>query len=182
MSARLLVSGRATLLIAGLVLGACGARTTVEQGSDTLTGVARPPDAAPGRGAHRPDASVSCMAAGGWLAAEGAVEPCNCPAGPPAARRCRAGVWTECACGPSAQRSLCGNGVVEPGELCDGGDLAGETCGSVTMFSATVGTLRCTAKCTFDTSGCFRSVGAGGSGGMAGAGGRGGGGGFAGGF
>lgn len=45
----------------------------------------------------------------------------------------------------------CGNGTVDPGEQCDGGDLAGETCGS-RGFSG--GTLACAPSCTFDESGC----------------------------
>ena len=46
---------------------------------------------------------------------------------------------------------VCGNGVVETGEACDGGNLNGATCQSL-GFSG--GTLACSGSCTFDTSGC----------------------------
>ncbi|RMG48965.1 MAG: hypothetical protein D6718_00620 [Acidobacteria bacterium] len=46
----------------------------------------------------------------------------------------------------------CGDGVREPGaEECDGADLGGATCSS---RGHAAGTLRCTASCTFDESGC----------------------------
>jgi hypothetical protein len=57
-------------------------------------------------------------------------------------------------------REVCGNDVVEHGELCDGDDLRGLDC---TDLNFTEGTLVCTAECTFDTSGC--TGGAGGNGG-----------------
>ncbi|MGD2116382.1 MAG: hypothetical protein PVG07_15110, partial [Acidobacteriota bacterium] len=47
---------------------------------------------------------------------------------------------------------VCGNGVIEAGEVCDGANLGGETCQSQGF---TGGTLACNASCTgFDTSGC----------------------------
>ncbi len=47
---------------------------------------------------------------------------------------------------------VCGNGVIETGEVCDGSNLGGETCVSQ-GFSG--GTLACNGSCTgFDTSGC----------------------------
>jgi len=46
---------------------------------------------------------------------------------------------------------VCGNGVIETGEQCDGGNLGGATCTSL-GFSG--GTLACTGSCTYDTSGC----------------------------
>lgn len=45
----------------------------------------------------------------------------------------------------------CGNGVVNPGEDCDGADLGGGTCMDAVQRG---GTLRCNADCTFDVSGC----------------------------
>ena len=45
----------------------------------------------------------------------------------------------------------CGNGVLETGEQCDGGDLGGATCASL---GYTGGTLTCSATCTLDVSGC----------------------------
>jgi cysteine-rich repeat protein len=50
------------------------------------------------------------------------------------------------ACGP-----LCGNGLREAPEQCDGAALGGQTC--ATLGQGT-GTLACKADCTFDTSGC----------------------------
>lgn len=46
----------------------------------------------------------------------------------------------------------CGDDNQEPGEVCDGTDLAGQTCAD---FGCTGGTLACEADCSgFDTSGC----------------------------
>jgi len=45
----------------------------------------------------------------------------------------------------------CGNGVLDPGEQCDGSDLGGETCQSQGFVG---GTLSCSASCAFDTSAC----------------------------
>lgn len=54
-----------------------------------------------------------------------------------------------------AGAALCGNGVIDAGEVCDQGRLGGETCGSQTAGVKNVGTLVCGAGCTsFDTSAC----------------------------
>lgn len=51
---------------------------------------------------------------------------------------------------------LCGNGVVDPGEVCDQGNLGGATCSSATAGVNNLGTLACGPDCTsFDTSGCI---------------------------
>jgi len=48
---------------------------------------------------------------------------------------------------------VCGDGLAEPGETCDGEDLTGLACPDVdAMFTG--GTLACDAVCAFDTSGC----------------------------
>jgi hypothetical protein len=60
--------------------------------------------------------------------------------------------------------SVCGNGIQEPGEQCDGADLGGQTCISLGFIS---GTLSCNLGCTFNTSGCFTGGGGGGGGGGA---------------
>ena len=57
---------------------------------------------------------------------------------------------------------VCGNGVVEHGELCDRDNLRGLDC---TDLSFTGGTLVCTMECTFDTSDCTGGGGTGGVGG-----------------
>lgn len=45
----------------------------------------------------------------------------------------------------------CGNGVLDPGEECDGDDLRGETCESLGFRE---GSLSCTEECEFKTSEC----------------------------
>lgn len=47
--------------------------------------------------------------------------------------------------------TLCGNGVIDQGEQCDGSNLAGQTCGS-RGFSG--GSLSCNSSCTINTSQC----------------------------
>ncbi len=46
---------------------------------------------------------------------------------------------------------VCGNGIVELGEACDGSNLGGQTCASQGYGG---GTLSCTSSCTFNTSQC----------------------------
>jgi len=48
---------------------------------------------------------------------------------------------------------LCGNGVIDPGEDCDGSAVGGETCVSLGQDFVS-GTLACDGSCGFDTSGC----------------------------
>lgn len=47
--------------------------------------------------------------------------------------------------------SVCGNGIVEGGEDCEGNDLGGETCRSLGYEK---GNLNCDVACAFDTSEC----------------------------
>ena len=47
--------------------------------------------------------------------------------------------------------AVCGNGVVELGEACDGEELGNATCISLDYGS---GTLACSSVCTYDISGC----------------------------
>lgn len=47
--------------------------------------------------------------------------------------------------------SVCGNGIIEGGEDCEGSDLGGQTCLDLGYAG---GTLVCDIACTFDTSGC----------------------------
>jgi hypothetical protein len=46
---------------------------------------------------------------------------------------------------------VCGNGIVETGESCDGTNLSGQTCVGLGFAG---GTLACSGSCSFDTSGC----------------------------
>lgn len=85
-------------------------------------------------------------------------------------RGCDETVGLRVSCGIGT--ALCGNGVIDPGELCDGPNLNGETCATVTMNAMPGGTLGCSLGCNFDTRNCTGGVGgAGGSGGMGGGGG-----------
>ncbi len=52
---------------------------------------------------------------------------------------------------------FCGNGVKDDNEMCDGDDLGGKTCASMSSYSG--GTLKCTTTCLYDTSGCVLSTG-----------------------
>jgi len=52
---------------------------------------------------------------------------------------------------PPTQQPVCGNGIVETGEQCDGVNLAGSSCIS---RGFTGGTLGCTASCLFNTNAC----------------------------
>ena len=51
---------------------------------------------------------------------------------------------------------FCGDGNVDPGEACDGGNLNGQDC---TDFGFDMGNLACTGQCQFDTSGCSNMMG-----------------------
>lgn len=57
---------------------------------------------------------------------------------------------------PDAHVAVCGDGLVEQEEACDGDVFAGRTCPTQGFYQ---GTLRCTASCTLDTSGCSGSCG-----------------------
>ncbi|HVW25309.1 MAG TPA: hypothetical protein VHC69_08050 [Polyangiaceae bacterium] len=53
------------------------------------------------------------------------------------------------------------NGMVDPGEQCDGLALNGQTCMSLLMAQTASGTLSCKSDCTFDTSMCTNGAGGG---------------------
>ena len=54
--------------------------------------------------------------------------------------------------------SICGNGILEETEQCDGMNLGGAACTSITEESFIGGTLSCTPECIFDTSACMIEV------------------------
>jgi len=56
--------------------------------------------------------------------------------------------------GGSSTGSKCGNGKIDPGEDCDGQNLKGATCASVTMGTRTAGFLSCSNTCRMITTGC----------------------------
>lgn len=62
-------------------------------------------------------------------------------------------VLAACDDGGSKKKNPCGNGVLDPGEECDGENLNQKTCAEVTTTKPG-GTLKCTATCTFDTTEC----------------------------
>src|SRR5262245_49858020 len=78
------------------------------------------------------------------------------------------------ACGSDADApsTVCGDQMVQAGEQCDGQNLNGQTCQSVTMNPMATGTLACDTSCRLVTSGCTTGAGGGtGSGGGTGTGG-----------
>jgi len=50
-----------------------------------------------------------------------------------------------------ANSSACGNGIAEPGEVCDSADFGGITCAT---FGFVQGNLQCTSLCQISTAGC----------------------------
>ncbi|MDJ0765842.1 MAG: right-handed parallel beta-helix repeat-containing protein [Myxococcota bacterium] len=50
------------------------------------------------------------------------------------------------------ESTLCGNGQLDVGELCEGDDVDGATC--MTVGYATAGTLACLPTCNYNTTGC----------------------------
>src|SRR5262249_21378804 len=59
-------------------------------------------------------------------------------------------------CDTSAE-FLCGNGVLDAGEVCDQSVLDGATCDSATSGAKIFGTIGCAADCkSFDTGACVR--------------------------
>lgn len=90
------------------------------------------------------DCAVACIADGDGLGCDNSTPCCsgvgNCTGGKPANR--------VCATAPS----VCGDGVVEGGEDCEGGVPLADSCETLGFSS---GTLACeTASCSYDTSGC----------------------------
>ncbi|MFA5247987.1 MAG: hypothetical protein WC415_01940 [Patescibacteria group bacterium] len=63
---------------------------------------------------------------------------------------------------PASARIVCGNGIIETDEQCDGGDFGGKTCASLGYSS---GSLSCRADCSLNTSGCSSGDSGGGGGG-----------------
>ena len=59
---------------------------------------------------------------------------------------------------PTPCLNLCGNGIVDPGEQCDGADLGGNTCDTVVGASEPGSLLTCAADCSLDVSACFPST------------------------
>ncbi len=67
-----------------------------------------------------------------------------------------AGLVLFAGCGESSGKNqnpaVCGDGILQTGEVCDGNDLAGQSCTNLEFYG---GNLACRADCSgFDTSGC----------------------------
>jgi hypothetical protein len=77
------------------------------------------------------------------------------------------GTWDLMGCTCFTGPATCGNGMVDPGEECDGTNLGGQSCTSLGMGT---GILQCnTAMCTYDNSMCSNPsnmTGGGGAGGV----------------
>lgn len=56
---------------------------------------------------------------------------------------------------PDSAPAVCGDGVINGSDKCDGKQLGGKTCASLGLGG---GTLTCTGKCAFDLSGCTWAV------------------------
>ena len=56
-------------------------------------------------------------------------------------------------CDTKTKKEGCGNGLLDLGEACDGGELQGATCESLGHYNVT-GTLTCGAQCQYDLSDC----------------------------
>jgi hypothetical protein len=55
---------------------------------------------------------------------------------------------------PPPSGPVCGNGVGEGLEQCDGNDVRGATCAALTGVPTAIGAVKCSANCTLDASGC----------------------------
>lgn len=74
------------------------------------------------------------------------------------ARCSSAGEIIECASGNYCSENTCirycGDGIINNGEACDGSNLNGKSCETLSGSSFTGGTLSCSSSCTFNTSSC----------------------------
>ena len=163
------VRSLSTPLLAWLVLTACGATPALVEhgGGDGL----EPP--APVCGNGRLEAGEACDGAafGGascaTLGFDAGALACDAScgfdvSGCTRAERCGNGLdddgdqLVDCFdpdCAGADHCPVCGDGVREGHEACDGADLGEESCAS---FGFDGGELACTARCSFDTTACFR--------------------------
>ncbi|HVU02202.1 MAG TPA: hypothetical protein VHE30_10630 [Polyangiaceae bacterium] len=66
--------------------------------------------------------------------------------------------------GVDASSGRCGDGKLDANEFCDGDELGGGTCESLTMITGSKGTVRCTRTCRYDLTDCSGANGTGGAG------------------
>jgi len=84
----------------------------------------------------------------------GEVEDCHCAGGEDGTRFCLPDqTWSDCACSQTCGDGIAdGDGPSDPGyEACDGTDLRGATCSTLSLPS---GNLGCTPTCSLDTTDC----------------------------
>lgn len=90
---------------------------------------------------------ASCPTQGDQASVQGDVSgPLGCVAG-----ELTGGGVADC---DVVKAQLCGNGVVDPGEVCDQSDFGGATCTSVTAGVKNSGNLRCVNCQALDTTDC----------------------------
>jgi len=58
---------------------------------------------------------------------------------------------------PAVALAACGDGVIDAGEACDGANLNGQDCNTLTAGFVQGGTLACNPDCTFNTTDCRRA-------------------------
>jgi hypothetical protein len=69
------------------------------------------------------------------------------------------GFWVSTSgAAPAPTTGVCGDGVRQGSEKCDGADLGGETCASLTGGFGAGGTLVCNPDCTFNADDCKRAL------------------------
>lgn len=168
---------RRSLFVVSLFVGhlsACGdslrcGEGTRRQGDECVA--SSQAGAAPGAGSRDQATPTSGAAGGAAGAAESDPTPpsasCGAPgqstpgqpgdpcanAGCPAIAECRSdGTWGECVCAPGWEPT-CGNGIIEPGETCEGADLGGWSCATLL---GTEGILGCSDRCHLDQTTCAR--------------------------
>lgn len=110
-----------------------------------------------GDGVRQDGELCDCGMAGGPCSAEQlGNQACNVLAAPTGGNYTGGtlGCTPQCAYDESAC-TACGDGSVDAGEACDGGDLAGQSCQSQ-GFDA--GNLACSPSCAFNTGGCVTYV------------------------
>ncbi|HLK10509.1 MAG TPA: DUF1566 domain-containing protein [Candidatus Binatia bacterium] len=100
--------------------------------------------------------ATRCRAACGGLIAACAADTAAAGYGD-LTKACKQSVLKQCKRkGTAACTAYCGNGVIDPGEECDGTSFGGATCASLGFPLG--GTLRCTAACTINTRRCVTST------------------------
>ncbi len=91
-----------------------------------------------------------------FLGSDAAISWCRVPDGSGEFDHCAQTFGGPNSAGDPQPDPVCGDGVVQGAEACDGNDLDGEACEDMGAFGG--GTLACAEDCTFDTSACTPST------------------------